>query len=109
VQVRLFIAALVGCCACAVTPRPAELVTLPPPPAAGPWQVMRATLDGCARSHGLVGDLRVRVDLDHFGKVVAVDAGYGDGFASCVGNALLTTRYRNYADRALMIAFTPAG
>jgi hypothetical protein len=109
VRVRVLIAALLGCCACAVTARPAELVTLPPAPPPGPWQVMRSTLDGCAQSYGLAGDLRVRIDLDHFGKVVAVDPAYGDAFASCVGNALLRTRYHSYADRALMIAFRPAG
>jgi hypothetical protein len=106
VGVRLFIAALLVCSACAVTAKPAELVTLPPTPT-GPWHVMRTTLDDCAHTYGLVGDMRVRIELDGYGKVISVDAAYGDAFASCVGNALMTTRYRSYANRALLVAFAP--
>jgi hypothetical protein len=47
----------------------------------------------------------VRIDLDHYGKVIGVDAEHGDGFASCVGNSLMTTRYRSYADRVLVVSF----
>jgi hypothetical protein len=105
--VRLLIAALIGCSGCAVTAKPAELVTLPSAPPPGPWQMMRRTLDHCAVTYGLVGDLRVRIELDGFGKVISVDAGYGDPFASCVGNSLMATRYRTHANHALLIAFTP--
>jgi hypothetical protein len=68
---------------------------------------MRNTLDACAETYGLAGDVRVRIELDQFGKVIAIDSAYGDAFAGCIGNALLTTRYRNYANHALMISFTP--
>ena len=68
---------------------------------------MRETLDYCAVTYGLVGDMRVRIELDDFGKVISVDAGYGDEFASCIGNALMATRYRTHANRALLISFTP--
>lgn len=102
--------ALLACVACATAPaRPAELVTLPEAPPPGPWQIMRRTLDDCARSYGLVGDVRVRIEVDGFGKVIAVDAAHGDGFAGCVGASLMTTRYRSHANRALLISFTPIG
>jgi hypothetical protein len=79
---------------------------LPPVPPPGPWQTLRATLNDCAASSAVGGQMQVRLDLDHYGKVIAVDAEYGDGFTACVGNSLMATRYRRYADRRLLVSFT---
>ncbi|HEY5951283.1 MAG TPA: hypothetical protein VIV40_37580 [Kofleriaceae bacterium] len=101
---RHFIAALLVTAACATAP-PAEPFALPAAPPPGPWQVMRDALDQCAQSYGVAGDLVVRVELDDLGKVRAVDAQQADGMSSCIGNALLRTRYRAYRNRALLISF----
>lgn len=103
---KLLVVALLACTACSNQRGPAQLVTLPPGPAPGPWQTMRAALDSCARTYGLAGELQVRVTLNDAGRVIAVDAAHGDGFAGCVGNATLRERYRKYASRTLLIAFT---
>jgi hypothetical protein len=103
---RLLVVALLGCVACAAVAKPTELVSLPPVPPPGPWQTLRATLNDCAASSAVGGQMQVRLDLDHYGKVIAVDAEYGDGFTACVGNSLMATRYRRYADRRLLVSFT---
>ena len=98
--------ALLACAGCATTARPAEVVRLPTAPQPGPWLVLRDTLIGCARDHGLTGDLTVRLDIDQDGGVGGVISLYGDAYAACVGRNVGRSRYRGYRSRMIEVPFT---
>lgn len=93
--------ALLGCAACMVTPQRAHVVTLPPAPPPGPWLTLRDAIDGCARDHGLAGEVRVRIAIDPDGGPGSVTSVYGDAFDVCVGRAIARARYRAYAGRTI--------
>ena len=87
--------------ACATTTAPSQVVVLSPasPPA---WQTVHDVVDGCARSTGIAGEVRVRIEFDDRGSVRAVDSEYGDSFAGCIGNALLAAHYHAARESALL-------
>ena len=67
--------------------------------------LLRDTLHGCARDHGLVGELRVRIEIHDDGVPGAVGSAYGDAFDRCVGRSIARSRYRNYRGRAIEVPF----
>jgi len=66
---------------------------------------MREVLVRCALGHGLSGELRTRIAFDRGGLPLSVGSDYGDQYASCVGNSLSHTRFRQHRERAYDITF----
>ena len=66
---------------------------------------MRDALIGCATNEGLTGELHAVVELDQSGIAISVASGYGDPFASCVGTAIMHTRFAAQRGRRFAITF----
>lgn len=63
---------------------------------------MRNTIAGCAQDLGLPPDVQVRVTFDQRGYPLSIASRYGDGFAQCVGNNVMRTRFRDKRDRQVV-------
>ncbi len=63
---------------------------------------MRNAIAGCAIDLGLPTDVQVRITFDRRGYPLSIASRYGDGFAQCIGNTVMRTRFRDKQERQVV-------
>lgn len=63
---------------------------------------MRNAIAGCAMDLGLPSDVQVRITFDRRGYPLSIASRYGDGFAQCIGNTVMRTRFRDKGERQIV-------